>query len=850
MKVKLISIVLIFFPVILFPQNERYSRLLIPSTESYLNIVSSFGIEVLYVGHEEYFVVEIDNNEKRLLEGAGVKYEMVIADLVNYYQQRNEGIDPNEVLNQFRLDKSYNVPVNFSLGSMGGFCNYAEILWHMDKMANLFPNLISVRDTLSGSTIEGRPIYWQRISNNPSVKQNKPELFYNALIHAREPASMQQMLFYMYYLLENYATNDQVKRLVDNLELYFVPCANPDGYLYIQSTNPGGGGMWRKNRRLNYDNSYGVDLNRNFGYMWGYDNFGSSPIPSSITYRGEAPFSEPEAQILRNFAADYNFKVVLNYHSYANLLLHPYGYASVIAPDYTYIRKAATLMTEKNGYAFGTSQRMLYLTNGDATDWFYGEDVEKPRMFTFTPEVGGPTDGFWPVVNRIIPLCQENLHLNLMAAKLAGSYAEIFDNQDINITEKEGHIRFGINRLGLTSAPVNATFEALSNNILYMQTNKVFDSLPLMQLVFDSISFTLMPGIFPGERIEFTITIQNEFFFRTDTIVKIFGEPEQLFFDSCDNLDNWDVNSWFLNSNKFHSPPTSFVHHNGSFYFNNHQADIFTKNPISISQTNDLWVSFFATWDLDGGRDFVTFVVSTDNGATWQPYPGAYTQQTFLDGKVVPLYQGLSNGWVKERILIKDVAGKQVKFGFKFQSDNKIGRTGFFFDDFEVLTANMQTQTHQIEVRPGWTGISSFISPVENNIEQLFGDNLPNLMFLSDKSEFFQPGNTQSSLTKWNTENGYMVKADEPFTLIIDGYPKKSIQIELLKGYNLIPVLTSGEVSVSQLETIPPGAIDFIKKACGLEVYWPEKEIFQLEKLIPGRSYFIFLSEDATLIMH
>src|SRR6185503_2455375 len=102
-------------------------------------------------------------------------------------------------------------------------------------------------------------------------------------------------------LLENYNTNPEVKYLIDNLEMYFVPVVNPDGYIYNETTNPNGGGMWRKNRRDNLDGEYGVDLNRNYGYNWGYDNNGSDPNTASDTYRGDTSFSEPETQNLKNF---------------------------------------------------------------------------------------------------------------------------------------------------------------------------------------------------------------------------------------------------------------------------------------------------------------------------------------------------------------------------------------------------------------------------------------------------------------------------------------------------------------------------------------------------------------------
>src|SRR5690606_2209606 len=117
------------------------------------------------------------------------------------------------------------------------------------------------------------------ISDQPDVDQDEPEVLYDALHHAREPASLSQLIFYMWYLLENYGTNDEVTYLVDSTEMYFVPCVNPDGYVYNWNNHPTGGGMWRKNRRVNGNGTFGVDLNRNYGHEWGYNNTGSSPDP-------------------------------------------------------------------------------------------------------------------------------------------------------------------------------------------------------------------------------------------------------------------------------------------------------------------------------------------------------------------------------------------------------------------------------------------------------------------------------------------------------------------------------------------------------------------------------------------
>ena len=83
--------------------------------------------------------------------------------------------------------------------------------------------------------------------------------------------------------------------------------------------------MWRKNMRDNSDGSLGVDLNRNYGHQWGVDDDGSSGLGNAETYRGKAVFSEPETQAIRDLCKVKRFSLAMNYHSYGNLLIHPWG---------------------------------------------------------------------------------------------------------------------------------------------------------------------------------------------------------------------------------------------------------------------------------------------------------------------------------------------------------------------------------------------------------------------------------------------------------------------------------------------------------------------------------------------
>jgi hypothetical protein len=109
--------------------------------------------------------------------------------------------------------------------------------------------------------------------------------------------------------------------------------------------------MWRKNRRNN-GGSYGVDLNRNFGYQWGYDNNGSSPTASSDTYRGPSANSELETQAFRNFVNARPIAAMQSYHSYSNLMIYPYGYTDIQCeePWHTGYVAMTNLLSAGNGY--------------------------------------------------------------------------------------------------------------------------------------------------------------------------------------------------------------------------------------------------------------------------------------------------------------------------------------------------------------------------------------------------------------------------------------------------------------------------------------------------------------------
>lgn len=356
----------------------------------------ALGLDIIQSKPGEYLRILVSDQEMARISGAGYIYKVIYSDMIAHTQAALGKLD------------------------MGGYHTMDEIYAAMDSIHAEHPDITTAKDSI-GHTIYGRPIYAMKISKNPGVHEDEPEIFFNSLIHAREPMGMETVLSFMRYLTNNYGSDPRVDSIVDNREIWFVPLVNPDGYEFNYENYPDGGGMWRKNLRYNGGGSYGVDLNRNYGYKWGFDDLGSSGYPGSEVYRGTGSFSEPETQAIRDFVLAHDFVVCVNYHSYADDFLYPWGYTPFQPPDTLYFARLADTATSVNHYLWGPGYSTIYPTNGDADDWMYGDQIDKKKCLSFTPEVGSyQQGGFWPPSYLIPTITGENLEANLLLSELAG----------------------------------------------------------------------------------------------------------------------------------------------------------------------------------------------------------------------------------------------------------------------------------------------------------------------------------------------------------------------------------------------------------------------------------------------
>lgn len=681
-----------------YAQNTIFDKVKITIKESSdIQQISALGIALdgTYIKKNEYIVGEFSRSDIEKIKAKGYKVKVLISDVSAFYEKRNQHFSDSLSLQKKNVENTscfadkYPTPHFFTLGSVGGYYSYQEIMDALDSIHQRFPNLVSIKQALSPYSIEGRQLWYVKISDNPSVDESEPKILYSGLTHAREPMGMQQLFYYMYYLLENYQTNANVKYIVDNLEMYFLPCINPDGYVLNENTNPNGGGMHRKNCRPTGALNYGVDLNRNFGYMWGYDNVGSSTNIESETYRGTSAFSEPETQALKAFAEFKQFTFVIDYHCYSNVLLYPWGFMDAITPDDSIFRVYSELMTQTNGFFYGTPMQGIgYNANGGSFDWYYGEQTTKPKILAWSPEAGNVNDGFYPVSNRIETIAKTFMEMNLYVARFALKYADVKDRSN-RFLVSDNYISYSLHNVGMdTPTDITLTFIPISNGIQVNSTQKNYVQLGFLQHFNDSFPIIIDANIPDGTLLKYMYKIETtQGFYYTDTFSFVKGVPLTLFTENGNTLSQWTSTTWNTTSLAYHSAPKSITDSPNGDYPENSIRTITLNQSISLINAVYAELSFWTKWDIEPLADYVQIQISTDNGTTWQALCGQYTQPSFLSSTLgQPIYDGMRDEWVQERILLNDYLGQIIKIRFKLVStfSYTMQNDGFYLDDMLV----------------------------------------------------------------------------------------------------------------------------------------------------------------------
>jgi len=247
--------------------------------------------------------------------------------------------------------------------------NLADINKWMQDLVSANPKIASLFDI--GQTYENRTVYGIKITS--TVSANKPQIYYDGGIHAREWISPAVVQYVIGQLIKGYGTDAEITRLVDTVEWYLVPVFNADGYEFSWKNDRN----WRKNRQPN-DGSrcIGTDPCRNADA--GFGGPGSDSNPCGETYRGVAAFSAPIVKAASVFLASLpRLKGYINFHSYAELWLTPYGYTATKPRDYdtqmAFGKAATAAIKAVHGisYPYGPAYTTIYPASGIISDWAY-----------------------------------------------------------------------------------------------------------------------------------------------------------------------------------------------------------------------------------------------------------------------------------------------------------------------------------------------------------------------------------------------------------------------------------------------------------------------------------------------
>ncbi|MDQ1265060.1 MAG: carboxypeptidase [Bacteroidota bacterium] len=570
----------------------------------------------------QYFETWLSESEIKLLQLSGVPYMVTVDDWMKYYNSFPK-MTQGEIYTAIQKSRQdYNVSHSI-YGTMGGHLKVAEMINKLDSLRIQYPSLVSAKFSI-GNSYENRPMWTVRIAKNPDGPSGRPELWFNGVTHAREPLGMENVLYYVYWLVENYNIDPVATYILNNREIYWTPIINVDGYFYNETTNPSGGGMWRKNRTPQ-SGATGVDLNRNYGTynFWNSSNGGSSTSPSSDTYRGTAPFSEPETQNYRNFVNSRNFRVQFDYHSYGNYLIKPWGWCDPLpTPDDAVYNEFGNDMVSVNNYRFGTTYQTLnYYIRGGNVDWLYSSDStgHNYHIYGMLPEIG--IIGFWPPMSNILPEAQSCLFMNTYYSLVAGPYVKLLNsglNKISYLQNETGNIKVLFRNKGLVNAQnIKVEFTPLSGSLNVPV--QIYTKASLGSLVSDSVTFNFTIGAACPNNSALTARLrikQNDTITMFDNNINIFvGTGYTVLADSAENgTSNWTTMTNFaVVTNKFLSPTHSFK---GSCVSNS--VGQMVSVPLNVSSYPAVYLSFYQKFALESLHDYGFVDVSGNNGASWQ----------------------------------------------------------------------------------------------------------------------------------------------------------------------------------------------------------------------------------------
>jgi len=258
--------------------------------------------------------------------------------------------------------------------------NNTEITNWLNSLQTSFPTLMTIQKY--NVSYEGRPLRVVKLTSQVGVPSTKPIILWEGGIHAREWIGHMTMCYMISKLTSGYGVDPQATSILDNFQVHIIPVVNPDGYEYTWTTDR----LWRKTRSPNKDSPcIGTDPNRNWDDHW--CEIGASPYPCSDSYCGDMAFSETEVLSVANYVLTYLNNLTqqnqiiefIDYHSYGQLYMAPYGWTATPPPNALQLQAlglenvVAIASIQGTSFAYGQIYTIIYPASGSSADWGLSE---------------------------------------------------------------------------------------------------------------------------------------------------------------------------------------------------------------------------------------------------------------------------------------------------------------------------------------------------------------------------------------------------------------------------------------------------------------------------------------------
>ncbi|MFM9368561.1 M14 family zinc carboxypeptidase [Streptomyces sp. Da 82-17] len=390
--------------------------------------LSALGLDLTeHAGHDFVEVVLHTPSDALALQLAGFRWQTRIPDLV----QRESDVNA--------ANRAYAAATGTSPLPSGrdSYRRLADYTADLDRLAGQHPGLVR-KFALPHQSLEGKQVHGVEIAHDVrATDDGRPVFLMLGLHHAREWPSGEHTVEFAHDLVKNYGSDARITALLKKVRVLVVPVVNVDGFeksvndgqlIDLRDLDDGGTGSIlatpgnaykRKNCRI-VDGQRplagecalasspggfgaGVDLNRNYGGLWGGPGAAAEPVHA--TYRGAGPFSEPETQNVRELVSGRQVTGLITNHTFSDLVLRPNGVAPDTVgpdgqpvgdpPDEPALKELGDRMAAQNGY---TSQHSweLYDTTGTTEDWSYNAT----GGYGYTFEIG--PDEFHPPFPEVV----------------------------------------------------------------------------------------------------------------------------------------------------------------------------------------------------------------------------------------------------------------------------------------------------------------------------------------------------------------------------------------------------------------------------------------------------------------